>query len=90
MAIEYVIQESVRGCKSVAFDAHAVLRMKERNVTEDDVLDVLRNPDETGLRADVGRLHFRKTYEPGRWLSVIFEEDPTQIVVYSVIRPTRT
>lgn len=86
MAIVRVIQENVRGCRSVAFDAHAIRRMQERSVTEDDVLDVLRQPDETDLRADEDRLHFRKQFGAGKNVDVIFEEDPTQIVVISVIR----
>jgi Domain of unknown function (DUF4258) len=47
MAIVHVIQESVRGYRSVAFDEHAIKRMMERGVSEDDVLDVLRNPTHT-------------------------------------------
>ena len=60
--------------------------MKERNVTEDEVLDVLRNPDQTGLPTLPGRRRYRKHYGPGNWVDVIFEEDPTQIVVFSVWR----
>ena len=86
MTIDYVIRESVRGCRTVAFDKHATRRMKERKVSEDEVLDVLRAPDRTDLKADLGRLHFRKNYGPDSWVDVIFEEDPTQIVVISVMR----
>ena len=49
MAITRVIQEAVLGCKSVAFDEPALTRMSERSVTEDEVIEVLRNPDQTGL-----------------------------------------
>jgi hypothetical protein len=86
MAIVHVIRENVRGCRSVAFDEHAIKRMSERNVSEDDVLDVLRNPDQTTLQTTPGRLHFRKNYGPNSSVDVIFEEDPTQIVVFSVWR----
>lgn len=50
MAITRVIDEAIGGCQSIAFDEHAVTRMFERNVTEDEVLEVLRSPDSTGLR----------------------------------------
>ena len=86
MGIVHVIQESVRECRSVAFDAHAVRRMQERSVSEDDVLDVLRQPDETDLRAHPGRVYFRKQFGTDKIVDVIFEEDPTQIVVISMIR----
>jgi hypothetical protein len=86
MAIAYVIRESVRGCHSVAFDEHADRMMKQRGVSEDDVLDVLRSPTHTNLWADANRLHFRRQTGPSTWIDVIFEEDPTQIVVISVWR----
>jgi hypothetical protein len=86
MAIVHVIHEIVRGCRTVAFDEHAIKRMTERSVSEDEVLDVLRNPDQTGLPTLPGRFRFRKNQSTGKWIDVIFEEDPTQIVVYSVWR----
>jgi hypothetical protein len=84
MAIIHVIQESVLGCKSVAFDEHAVTRMSERGVSEDDVLEVLRHPDQTGLPTQANRFRYRKTVL-GRKMDVIFEHDPTQIVVITVV-----
>jgi Domain of unknown function (DUF4258) len=86
MAIVHVIREGVRGCTSVAFDAHALKMMAERGVSEDDVVDVLRNPSHTNPRADENRLHFRGQTASGSTVDVVFEEDPTQIVVISVWR----
>ncbi len=86
MAIIHVIRENVRGCRTVAFDEHALKRMTERRVSEDEVLDVLRNPDETSLPATPGRMRFRKHFGPNGSVDVIFEQDPTQIVVFSVWR----
>jgi len=86
MAIVHVIREKVRGCSSVAFDEHAVRRMHQRMVSEDEVLEVLRNPDQTGLPTLPHRFRFRKHCGPQSWIDVIFEEDPTQIVVFSVWR----
>ncbi len=86
MAIVHVIRETVRGCNTVAFDAHALQRMQERGVTEDEVLDVLRNPTQTGLPTTANRLRQRKTLAAGGYIGVVVEEDPTQIVVITVIR----
>ncbi len=86
MAIARVIHENVRSCRTVAFDEHALRRMQERGVSEDDVLNVLRNPDRTNLPAGPGRLRFRRNHGSGSWVDVIFEEDPTQIVVITVLR----
>lgn len=84
MAIARVIHEQVLGCSSVAFDEHALTRMGERGVTEDEVIDVLRNPDQTGLRTQPNRFRYRKTVA-ARSVDVVFEHDPTQIVVITVI-----
>ena len=84
MAVARVVHESVLGCKSVAFDEHAITRMGERGVTEDEVLDVLRSPDRTGLRTQPNRHRYRKSIA-GRSVDVVFEHDPTQVVVITVI-----
>jgi hypothetical protein len=84
MAIAHVIQEKVLGCSSVAFDEHALKRMRERSVAEDEVIEVLRKPDDTALPTLWQRSRYRKTLE-GRSVDVVFEQDPTQIVVITVI-----
>jgi hypothetical protein len=84
MAIARVIDEQVLGCKTIAFDEHALARMGERNVTENEVINVLRNPDKTGLPTQTNRFRHRKTL-CGRSVDVVFEHDPTQIVVVTVI-----
>ena len=84
MAITHVIHEQVLGCKSIAFDEHALTRMSERGVSEDDVVQVLQDPDRTGLPTQPNRFRYRK-FVNGRQLDVIFEHDPTQIVVITVV-----
>jgi Domain of unknown function (DUF4258) len=84
MAIVDVLHESVLGCQTVALDEHAAARMRERSVSADEVLEVLRNPDTTGLPTQPKRFRFRKTLA-GRRIDVVFEHDPTQIVVITVI-----
>src|SRR6266540_7381327 len=80
MAIARVIDEEVLGCKTIAFDEHALTRMDERKVTEDEVIDVLRTPEQTGLRTQPNRFRYRKNLA-GRTVDVVFEDDPMQIVV---------
>jgi hypothetical protein len=84
MAIGRVIKEQVLGCNSVAFDEHALKRMTERGVGEDEVIDVLRRPDATGLPTQAQRFRYRKQIA-GRRVDVVFEQDPTQVVVITVI-----
>jgi hypothetical protein len=80
MAIARVIVESVLGCSSVAFDSHALRSMATRNVTEDEVLDVLRAPDVTGLPTQPNRERYRKQIGL-RTVDVVFELDVTQVVI---------
>jgi hypothetical protein len=54
-------------------------------LSEDEVLETLRHPDQTNLRADPGRLRYRKHFVAGR-VDVVFELDVTQVVVVSVWR----
>ena len=84
MAIARVIHEQVLGCKSLAFDEHALARMAERGVTEDEVINVLRAPDQTGLPTQPNRFRYRKFFT-GRSVDVVFEHDPTRIVVMTVV-----
>jgi hypothetical protein len=84
MAIIRVIHEQVLGCQTIAFDEHAITRMAERGVSEDEVVEVLRNPDQTGLPTQVNRKRYRK-YFGSRRVDVVFEHDPTQIVVITVV-----
>jgi hypothetical protein len=84
MAITDVIHESVLGCKSIGLDEHAVKRMSERGVSEDEILQVLRSPDQSNLPTQTGRFRYRKRIA-GRNVDVVFEHDPTQIVVITVI-----
>jgi hypothetical protein len=86
MAIIQVIDEEVLGRHKLAFDEHAIRRMNERGVTEKQVIETLNSPDITGLPADSGRLRVRKRYGANVSVDVVYEEDPTQIVVISVTR----
>ena len=90
MAIVHVIQANVLGKSEVAFDAHAIQRMAARSVTEAQVVATLQNPDLTGLRADPGRRRVRRYYGRHHSIDVVFEEEPTRIVVITVVRVTRT
>ena len=60
--------------------------MQQRGVSEDDVLVVLRNPDQTGLPTQPNRERYRKRIG-SRSVDVVFEHDPTQIVVVGPSSP---
>lgn len=84
MAVSRVIREPVLGCQTIAFDEHALTRMAERGVSEDDVVEVLKSPDSTGLPTQANRERYRKQVG-SRSVDVVFEHDPTQVVVITVV-----
>jgi hypothetical protein len=90
MAIVRTVSASVLGRDTVAFDEHAIKRMKERGVTEGQVLATLQKPDITGLRADPGRKRLRRHYGQHHAIDVVVEEEASRIVVISVIRVVRS
>jgi len=90
MPVVRVVQASIRGRDEVAFDSHAVQRMAERGVTEAQVLATLEHPDITGLGAAPGRLRVRGHYGSHVSIDVVFEEEPTRILVVTAIRVRRT
>lgn len=84
MAIAHVLAEEALGRKFIAFDQHAVVRMKQRRITEDEVFATLRQPDLVGLPTQANRMRYRK-FLSGRRIDIVFELDPTQVVVITVI-----
>jgi hypothetical protein len=84
VAITRRTRANVLGCASVAFDEHAEARMFERNVSEDEILEVLSHPDQTGLPTEPGRFRHRKKIQ-SRHIDVVFEHDPTETVVITVL-----
>ena len=86
---EIEVDEPVCGKDKVAFDEHAVKRMKERKITQSQVLATLRKPDMTGLQADQGRLRVRRHYGAHTSVDVVYEEHKASILVISVIRIER-
>lgn len=91
MAIAKEVQTDAEVCGKnlVAFDEHSIQRMEERGITEEQVLATLRAPDIAGLRADPGRLRVRRHYGLHASVDVVYEEEPTRILVITAIRVTR-
>jgi len=89
MAVVHAVAAIVLGNETVAFDEHAIKRMKERGITEGQVLATLQKPDLTGLRADPGRQRCRRHYGAHHSVDVVYEEEASRIVVISAIRVKR-
>src|SRR5206468_1359671 len=84
-----IIPARVGNFERVAFCAHALDRMRQRRVSEAEVLRTLREPDETGLPTQVGRKHVRRYRTDRVAIDVIYQEYSDHLVVVTVIKLTR-
>jgi hypothetical protein len=77
-----VIQAVAMGRGLVEITHHASDRMEERDISDEDVILTLQNPDQVGLDADPPNRRVRRAL-PGRplVLDVVFEERPDRIRV---------
>src|SRR5438046_676319 len=84
----YVIRAQVGRFARVGFMAHAVDRMESRGISEADVLQTLREPDETGLPTQPGRKRVRWQKTPRVAIDVVYEELADEIAVVTVMDVT--
>ena len=60
------------GVQLVEFTYHALARMSARGVTEQEVLTTVRNPTQTGLRAEPGHEHVRWQKDRRTLIDVVY------------------
>jgi len=76
---------SVLGYELVWFTRHALDRMKQRGVTQAEVLAVLQEPDKKGLKTQPDRERWRKNRSRKVAIDVVFERWPDKICIVTVI-----
>ena len=77
-----VIAFEVLGKRLVELTDHAVTRMRQRDISDQDVLETLANPTITeGLETQDGRKRYRRNKTARRAIDVIFEERDDRIAV---------
>lgn len=91
-----VVRASVLGVQFVEFTYHALARMNNRGITEQDVLSALRNPTETGLAAEPGSEHVRWKKDRRTIVDVVYALTADRVGIItawknkpSLFRPTR-
>jgi hypothetical protein len=91
-----VIRASVLGVHVVEFTYHALARMNNRGITEEDVLSAVRNPTKTGLGAEPGHEHVRWQKDLRTFIDVVYTKKTDRLGIItawktkrSPIRPTR-
>ena len=75
------VMRSVLGFDRMWFTYHALQRMKERGVTETQVISVLKQPTKKGLKTQPNRKRWRRDN-----IDVIFEEWPNQLGIITVFK----
>jgi hypothetical protein len=80
-----LVSRKALGRNKVYFIHHALVRMKERGVTEDEVFETLAAPDDTGLPADPPRLRVRKHRNRRTSVDVVYELTPAAVRVITVV-----
>ena len=83
-----LIKKAMLGKDQVEISSHTLDRMKQRRITENQVLEALRNPSETGLNTSAGRHRVRRRLHHGRAIDVVYEIEPDRILVVTAMRTT--
>ncbi len=85
-----VIEATIQGTPvTVEFIQHATDRLRERGISEEEVIAVLDKPDETGLPAGEGRQRNRKYYGSSSALDVVYEPLPDRLRIVSAYKKSR-
>ncbi len=79
------VNYAVLGYDKVWFTRHAVLRMKQRRVSREDVFLVLEEPTRKGLNTQPGRHRWRRERTGRRAVDVVFEKWPDKLCIVTVI-----
>ena len=67
------VNHKLLGFNKVYFIHHALLRMKERGVTQTEVFATIESPDETGLPTEAPRKRVRKRRDARTSVDVVYE-----------------
>jgi hypothetical protein len=79
------VAHSVLGFNKVWFTRHALLRMKQRHISQTDVFLVLEEPIQKGLKTQPGRYRWRRGTVHHRAIDVVFEKWPDKVCIVTVI-----
>jgi hypothetical protein len=82
-----LVKRPACGRNKVYFIRHALDRMKQRRITEDEVFKALRNPSQIGLRTQLGRKRVRWRRNKAESVDVVYEvlSDSLRIITVMVI-----
>jgi len=80
-----IVHLDILGKPQIEFPRHALDRMSERGVTEEEVLDAILKPDGRGLPTRKGRHRVRKQRNSRIAVDVVYETLPDRVRVITII-----
>jgi hypothetical protein len=80
-----VVHKSALGFDQIEFSFHARQRMRQRQVTEEFVINTIKKPDMTGLKTQMFRNRVRKWKGTKLAVDVVYTMTTDRIIVITVI-----
>ena len=81
-----VLNHKLRGKDLVELTGHALKRMKQRGVSQEDVLNTIEKPTKSMPTTQIGRLRFRWQKTPRTSIDVVFEDGKDRVIVVTVVK----
>jgi hypothetical protein len=82
---DVALDEPILGKSIVWFTRHAIDRMKQRGVSEAEVIRVLAAPTQKGLPTQPNRRRWRRSRSARNHVDIVFEIWPDKICIVTVI-----
>jgi hypothetical protein len=79
------IRAKILGYEKVEFLAHALHQMEVRVITEAQVLNAIRAPEEAGLPTQSGRHRVRGSIDQYRYVDVVYSLEKDRVLVITAI-----
>lgn len=70
---DIILEEKICGKTRMEYVPHATERMKQRSITQEDIVSALKNPTQRGLPADVPHLRISWKKSKTKVLSVVYD-----------------
>lgn len=82
---EVHVGEPILGFSTIWFTRHALRRMKDRSISQAEVLRTLREPELKRLKTQRGRQRWRRNRSPRLAIDVVFEKTTDYLCIITVI-----
>lgn len=80
-----IVQKRACGCDEIEFSRHALDRMRQRGVSENEVINAIRRPTRTGLPTPPGRERVRKNRRSSGAVDIVYVKKGKRLVIVTVI-----